>query len=58
VTRQEIADSVGAAAESVIRLLSEWNQAGIIKTDSRHLEIVRLDSLIQMSRGLEEEEEV
>jgi CRP-like cAMP-binding protein len=57
VTRQEIADSVGAAAESVIRLLSEWNQAGIIKTDSRHLEIVRLDSLIQMSRGIEEDEE-
>lgn len=57
VTRQEIADSVGSTVESVIRLLSEWNQEGIVSTESRQLEIVRLDRLIQMGRGLEEGDE-
>jgi CRP/FNR family transcriptional regulator len=55
VTRQEIADSVASTVESVIRLLSEWNQEGIIRTESRQLEIVRLDRLIEIGRGMDEE---
>lgn len=51
VTRQEIADSVGSTVESVIRLMSEWNSEGILRTESRQTEIVRLDRLIEISRG-------
>lgn len=51
ITRQEIADSVGSTVESVIRLMSDWSQAGILNSESRQIEVLRLDELVAISRG-------
>lgn len=48
LTRQEIADSLGAAVESVIRVMSDWSQRGIIKTTDRQIEILRPDQVIEV----------
>lgn len=48
LTRQEIADSLGVAVESVIRVMSEWNQAGIIRTNEKYLEIVNIEHLLRL----------
>lgn len=48
LTRQEIADTLGVAVESVIRVMSEWNQSGIIKSNEKHLEIVNLEYLLRL----------
>lgn len=50
LTRQEIADSVGASVESVIRVMSEWSQKGVIRTTDQHIEIVRMDQIVELSR--------
>lgn len=52
VTRQELADSVGATVESVIRLMSEWTAEGILRPDTRQIEVVRLDRLVEISKGI------
>jgi len=51
ITRQELADSVGATVESVIRMLGEWNSAGILKLESRQIEVADLDRLFEVARG-------
>lgn len=48
LTRQEIADSLGAAVESVIRVMSDWSQRGLIRTTDRQIEILRLDQLARI----------
>lgn len=48
LTRQEIADSLGAAVESVIRIMSDWSQRGLIRTTDRQIEILRTDQVIEM----------
>lgn len=48
LTRQEIADSLGVAVESVIRVMSEWSQQGLIKTTDRQIEILRFDQVIDI----------
>jgi CRP/FNR family transcriptional regulator len=45
LTRQEIADSVGASVESVIRVMSEWNQSGVIKSEKNKLLILMPEQL-------------
>jgi CRP/FNR family transcriptional regulator len=45
LTRQEIADSVGATVESVIRSMSELSQRGIIRTEDKQIEILRPDMI-------------
>lgn len=51
ITRQELADSVGASVESVIRLMSDWSTEGILRPDSRQIEVLRLDRLAEISKG-------
>jgi len=51
ITRQEIADSVGATVESVIRLMSEWAAEGILRTEDHHIEVLGLDRLVDISKG-------
>ena len=46
LTRQELADSVGASVESVIRVMSEWSRSGLIRTTHHHIEIPRMDLLL------------
>lgn len=53
LTRQEIADSVGASVESVIRIMSQWTQQGILRTSEQHLEIIRMDLIAEIIRGAE-----
>src|SRR5690606_11742952 len=48
LTRQEIADSLGAAVESVIRVMSDWSHRGLIRTTDRHIEILRADQVIEI----------
>ncbi len=48
VTRQEIADGVGASTESVIRVLSEWSKEGLIATQNHEITIYDFDKI----RGL------
>lgn len=48
LTRQEIADSLGAAVESVIRIMSDWSQRGLIRTTDRQIEILRADQVIEI----------
>lgn len=45
LTRQEIADSVGASVESVIRVMSEWNHSGVIKSQKNKLFIMMPEHL-------------
>lgn len=51
LTRQEIADSVGASVESVIRVMSDWSQSGVIRTSEQHIEIIRMERIIEILRG-------
>ncbi|MBX3041756.1 MAG: Crp/Fnr family transcriptional regulator [Bdellovibrionaceae bacterium] len=48
LTRQEIADSLGVAVESVIRVMSEWSHLGMIRTNDRHIEILRPDQIVEI----------
>ena len=48
LTRQEIADSLGASVESVIRVMSEWSQNGIIRTFDQHIEIIQMDRIVEI----------
>lgn len=48
LTRQEIADSVGATVESVIRCMSELSQLGLVRTEDRQIEILRADRIAEI----------
>lgn len=50
LTRQEIADAVGASVESVIRCMSEMSQDGILRTEDKHIEILRTDKIAELLR--------
>lgn len=48
LTRQEIADSLGVAVESVIRIMSEWSHQDVIRTNDRHIEILKPERIIEI----------
>lgn len=48
LTRQEIADHLGVTVESVIRIMSQWSQSGIVTSADRLLEIKRVDQLVEI----------
>ena len=48
ITRKEIADHLGVAPESVIRIMSEWTKEGYIESDDKLLRIVRPDILVAL----------
>jgi len=50
LTRKEIADSLGASVESVIRVMSEWSKAGIIETKDHQIKILKLEKIIEMMK--------
>lgn len=51
ITRKEIADSVGASVESVIRVMSDWSREGVLRTSERQIEILQVDRVIEILRG-------
>ncbi|MGE0761741.1 MAG: Crp/Fnr family transcriptional regulator [Bdellovibrionales bacterium] len=51
LTRQEIADAVGSTVESVIRVMSSWSQLGIIRTSGQHIEILKMDKVLEILSG-------
>lgn len=45
ITRQDIADSIGASQEAVIRLLSCWSDAGLIQNLNQEIKILDVPKL-------------
>jgi CRP-like cAMP-binding protein len=50
LTREELANLVGTATESVIRLLSEFKGDNFIELNGRKIRIVKLDALKKLAR--------
>lgn len=50
LTRKEIADSLGASVESVIRVMSEWSKNGIIETKGHQIKILKLEKVIELMK--------
>jgi len=46
LTRKEIADSLGASVESVIRIMSDWSKKGIIQTSDQTIKILKPEAII------------
>lgn len=53
LTRQEIADHLGVTVESVIRVMSQWAQSGIVKTTDGQIEILQVERLVEILKELE-----
>ncbi len=49
ITREEIANIVGTATETTIRLLSELRKQGIIELDGKTISILKSDALIKLA---------
>jgi CRP-like cAMP-binding protein len=47
ITRKEIADTLGATVESVIRIMSEWSKMGIIQTNDQYIRVIKPDKVIE-----------
>ena len=48
LTRKEIADTLGATVESVIRIMSEWSKLGIIQTTDQYIRVVKPEKIIEL----------
>lgn len=48
LTRKEIADSVGASVESIIRIMSDWSKKGLINTEDHNITIIKTDKIIEL----------
>lgn len=49
LTREELANLVGTATETIIRLLSEFNKDNIIELRGRKIKILNIQSLVRMT---------
>lgn len=47
LTRKEIADSLGASVESVIRVMSDWSKKGIIATTDQQISVLKPEQLVE-----------
>lgn len=47
LTRKEIADSLGASVESVIRVMSDWSKKGIIATTDQQISVLKPEMLVE-----------
>lgn len=52
LTREEIANIIGTATESAIRLISEFKQDGLIEVDGRNIKIIYHDKLRKLGHLL------
>lgn len=46
LTRKEIADSLGASVESVIRVMSDWSKQGFIQTSDQQIKVIKPEKII------------
>lgn len=51
LTRQEMADAVGASVESVIRVMSDWSHKGYISTSDQLIQVERMDKILEVIKG-------
>ena len=51
LTREELANIVGTATESVIRLLSEFNKDALIELNGRKIKILDIQGLTKISNA-------
>ncbi|HIP48621.1 MAG TPA: Crp/Fnr family transcriptional regulator [Lutibacter sp.] len=51
LTREEMANTIGTATESAIRLLSNFKASGLLEVKGRRIKIVDLDALDRASQG-------
>ncbi len=51
LTREEMANTIGTATESAIRLLSSFKAEGLLEVKGRRIKIVNLEALNQASQG-------
>ncbi|MEZ4823097.1 MAG: helix-turn-helix domain-containing protein [Ignavibacteria bacterium] len=49
ITREEIANIVGTATETAIRILSELKREGIIALDGKKIKILNINALIKLA---------
>jgi len=49
LTREELANTVGTATESIIRLLSEFKQDKLIDLDGRKIKIINIPGLTKVA---------
>lgn len=52
LTREEIANIIGTATESAIRLISEFKQDGLIEVEGRNIKIIHHEKLIKLGHVL------
>lgn len=48
LTRKELADSLGATSESIIRIMSEWSKQGIIQTHDHHIRLLKPEKILEI----------
>lgn len=51
LTREELANIVGTATESIIRMLSEFKQEGLLEIKGREIKILNLSGLVNISNS-------
>lgn len=50
LTRQSLSDRVGCRVESAIRVLSQWEQEGLIRTEESHITLLEPDRIHALAR--------
>lgn len=51
LSRKEIAEAVGAQVESVIRVMSAWQKAGVVTTSAQYIEVLEPSALVRLVSG-------
>jgi CRP/FNR family transcriptional regulator len=49
LTREDMANFIGTATETLIRLLKDFKEEGILEIHTRKLEIINKDKLLQIA---------
>ncbi len=55
LSRKEIAEAVGAQVESVIRVMSAWQKAGVVTTSAQFIEILEPAELARLVNGRQQD---
>lgn len=51
ISREDLANFVGTATETLIRLLKDFKEEGLIKTHTRKIEIINKEELLRITRS-------